>query len=107
MGEGVAAVRGEQDQVGAQGGPRGVVGEAVDDPVCAGVEAGDRGSSEVVFGGDVERVDVPGGGVGQAGGGVGLLSAASWMAESGGVVAGEDPLQQVGGGVPGGGSRGG
>ncbi len=71
--------------MGAQGGPGGVVGEAGDerlDRVVQGVDHVDRGaagvlaewSGEVVFGGDVEGVEVAGGGLAEPGGGVGLLA---------------------------------
>ena len=54
--------------------------------------------AEVVFGGDVQGVGVPGGRVGQAGGGVGLVAQHGGGGD-GGVVAGEDLLEEVGGGV--------
>jgi hypothetical protein len=61
-GGGVGAGGGEQDEVGAQGGPRGVVGDAGDDPVGTGLQRGDSGGAEVVFCGDGEGVEVAGGG---------------------------------------------
>ena len=84
--------------MGAQGGPGRVLGEVVDDAVGAGVQRGEGVRAEVVFGGDVQGVGVPGGRVGQAGGGVGLVAQQGGGGD-GGVVAGEDLLQEVGGGV--------
>ena len=80
---------GEQDEVGAQGRPGWVVGDARDDPVGAGVEVGEGGGAEVVFGGDVDGVEVAGGGGAepQGGGGVGTGGGGG---RDGCVVAGED-----------------
>ena len=82
-GEGVGAGGGEQDEVGAQGGPGGVVGEAGDDPVGAGLERGDGGGAEVVFGGDVEGVEVAGGRRRRAGAVGSACSRAVVVAETG------------------------
>ena len=53
--------------------------------------------ADVVLGGDVEGVEVSGGGCGQAWGGLGLVAQESGGG-GGGVVAGEDAFQEVGGG---------
>ena len=96
-GEGFCAGGGEQDEVGAQGRPGGVVGDARDDPVGTGLEAGDGGGAEVVFGGDVEGVEVAGGGGAEPHGGGGVV-AGGGGGRDGGVVAGQDALEDLRGG---------
>jgi hypothetical protein len=49
--------------MGAQGRPRGILADTGHDPLGAGLECGGRGGAQVVLGGDVQSVEVAGGGV--------------------------------------------
>src|SRR5665647_2144017 len=86
----------EQEQVRSQRGPRGLLRQARDDLVCRGVQGLHDVAADDVLGCHIERVGVPLGGLAQAGRGVGL-PAQERCGRSGRVVAGEHPLEQVGG----------
>ncbi len=95
LGDRVGAVRGEQQQMGAQGGPGRLVGQAGHNLLGRDVQRLDELMSCQVFGGHLEGVDVAGGGVAEPDGRVVLL-ALQGGGGPGRVVAGQDPLEQVG-----------
>ena len=72
--EGSVPLAASSDEVGAQRRPCGVVCDARNDLVSCGLEVGDRDGTEMVFGGDVEGVEVAGGGGAEPQGGGGVLA---------------------------------
>ena len=85
---GVLARGAEQQQMGAQRGPGGLVGQAGEQlcrRCCPGRRRrrGPTTGSRAVLGGDVEAVEVALGGLTEPGGGVGLLAHAGWSRTAG------------------------
>lgn len=95
-GEGVGAVAGDEDEVVAQGGPGGFVGDAGFEGFGMGLDGGDGPGAEEVFCGGGDAVGVGGDGVGEQSGGVVVVGVLGGC-RAGGVVAGEDLFEQVGG----------
>ena len=95
LGDRVGAVRGEQQQMGAEGGPGRLVGEAGHNLLGGDVQRLHDFASCQVFGGHMEGVDVPGGGVCEPDGRV-VLVALQGGGGPGRIVAGQDLLKQVG-----------
>ena len=106
--DGVLAGGAEQQQMGAQGGPGGLVRQPGSQCLDGGVQRVDhvdRGAvdagrglvAQQVLGGDVEAVEVALGGLAEPGGGVGLLAQQAGRGPLG-VVAGQHRLEDVGGG---------
>jgi hypothetical protein len=91
----VNAVRGEQQQVGAQSGPRRLAGQTRHGPIGGDVQRLDDFASCHVFGSHMEGVDIAGGGVCEPDGRV-VLVAFQGGGGPGRVVAGQDLLEQVG-----------
>ena len=93
----IGAGSGQKQQVGTQGRPCRLPGQPVEQTVGALVEAGNHLWPGEVFGGEVEGVEVAGGGGAEPDGGVLLLA----LQGGGGLrcgVAGQDLLEQLGGG---------
>ena len=93
----VGAVCGEQQQVGAEGGPSRFVGEAGHNLVGRDIERLDNFASCQVCGGHLEGVDVVPGCICEPDGRV-MLVALQGGGGPGRIVAGQDLLNQVGGG---------
>ena len=95
LGDRVGAVRGEQQQVGAEGGPGRLVDQAGHNLLGRDIQRLDDFASGQVFGGHLEGVDVAGGGVCEPDGRVVLVA----LQGGGGprcAVAGQDLLEQLG-----------
>jgi hypothetical protein len=92
---GSVPVRGEQQQVGAEGGPGRLVDQAGHKLLGRDIQRLDDFASCQVFGGRMEGVDIAGGGVPEPGGRV-VLVAVQRGGGVGYIVAGQDPLKQVG-----------
>ena len=74
LGDRVGAVRGEQQQMGAEGGPGRLVDEAGHNLLGGDVQRLDDFASGQVFGGHMEGVDIAGGGVSEPDGRVVLVA---------------------------------
>ena len=95
LGDRVGAVRGEQQQMGAEGGPGRLVDQAGHNLLGRDVQRLDDFASGQVFGGHLEGVDVVAGGVCEPDGRV-VLVALQGGGGPGRVVAGQDLLEQLG-----------
>ena len=95
LGDRVGAVRGEQQQMGAEGGPGRLVDQTGHNLLGRDIQRLDDFASGQVFGGHLEGVDVAGGGVAEPDGRV-VLVALQGGGGPGRVVAGQDLLEQVG-----------
>jgi hypothetical protein len=95
LGDRVGAVRGEQQQVGTEGGPCRFVDQAGHNLLGRDVQRLDDFPSGQVLGGHLQGVDIPGGGVPQPPGRV-VLPALQGGGGPRCAVAGQDPLQRLG-----------
>ena len=95
LGDRVGAVRGEQQQMGAEGGPGRLVDQAGHNLFGRDVQRLDDFPSGQVFGGHLEGVDVAAGGVCEPDGRV-MLLALQGGGGPGRVVAGQDLLEHLG-----------
>ena len=86
---------GEQQQVGAEGGPGRLVGEAGHNLLGGDIQRLHALGSGQFFGGHMEGVDIAGGGVCEPDGRVALV-ALQGGGGPGRIVAGQDPLEQLG-----------
>jgi hypothetical protein len=95
LGDRVGAVRGKQQQMGAEGGPGRFVGETGHNLLGRDIQRLHDFPSGQVFGGHLEGVDVLAGGVCEPDGRV-MLVALQGGGGQGRIVAGQDPVKQLG-----------